>query len=85
MIELFQTTKQNISLQLKNIFYENELEADRVIKEYLTTAADRKTSKWQRIKKRKYYAANTINKRRPYITNPGTATLAEHGIYLPYA
>jgi hypothetical protein len=42
MIELFQTTKQNISLQLKNIFYENELEADRVIKEYLTTAADRK-------------------------------------------
>jgi len=42
MTELFQTTKQNISLHLKNVFSENELEADRVVKEYLTTAADRK-------------------------------------------
>ncbi len=42
MTELFQTTKQNISLHLKNIFAEGELEADRVVKEYLTTAADGK-------------------------------------------
>ncbi len=37
MTELFQTTKQNVSLHLKNIFAEGELETDRVVKEYLTT------------------------------------------------
>lgn len=42
MTELFRTTKQNISLHLKNIFAEGELETDRVVKEYLTTAADGK-------------------------------------------
>jgi hypothetical protein len=42
MTELFQATKQNISLNLKNIFAEGELEADRVVKEYLTTVADGK-------------------------------------------
>jgi hypothetical protein len=42
MAELFQTTKQNISLHLKNIFIENELSQNRVVKEYLTTAGDGK-------------------------------------------
>jgi hypothetical protein len=42
MTELFQVTKQNISLNLKNIYAEGELEADRVVKEYLTIAADGK-------------------------------------------
>jgi hypothetical protein len=42
LTELFQTTKQNISLHLKNIFAEGELAEDRVVKEYLTTAADGK-------------------------------------------
>ena len=42
MAELFQSTKQNISLHLKNIFNEGELEENRVVKEYLTTAADGK-------------------------------------------
>lgn len=42
MAELFQTTNQNISLRLKNIFSEHELEEDRVVKNYLTTAADGK-------------------------------------------
>lgn len=40
--ELFQTTKQNVSLHLRNIFAERELEADAVVKESLTTAADGK-------------------------------------------
>ena len=40
--ELFQTTKQNISLHIKNIFAERELEEDSVVKEYLTTASDGK-------------------------------------------
>lgn len=42
MAELFQTTKQNISLHLRNIFEEGELEENRVVKDYLTTAADGK-------------------------------------------
>jgi hypothetical protein len=40
MAELFQTSKQNISPPLKNIFNEGELEDNRVVKEYLTTAAE---------------------------------------------
>jgi hypothetical protein len=39
---LFQTSKQNISLHFKNIFIEGELAENRVVKEYLTTAADGK-------------------------------------------
>lgn len=42
MAELFQSTKQNISLHLKNVFDEGELPEKRVVKEYLTTAADGK-------------------------------------------
>lgn len=42
MVELFQTTKQNISLHIKNVFSEGELDPDSVVKEYLTTAADGK-------------------------------------------
>lgn len=42
MVDLFQTTKQNISLHTNNIFKEGELDADSVVKESLTTAADGK-------------------------------------------
>lgn len=42
MVELFQTTKQNVSLHIKNIFEEGELDENSVVKEYLTTAADGK-------------------------------------------
>ncbi len=45
MAELFQTTKQNISLHIKNIFAERELSEDSVVKEYLTTASDAKNYK----------------------------------------
>ncbi len=41
--ELFQTSKQNISLHVKNVLAEGELHAESVVKEYLTTAADRKS------------------------------------------
>ncbi|MDM7483354.1 MAG: virulence RhuM family protein [Halomonas sp.] len=40
--ELFQTTKQNVSLHAKNIFEDKELRQDSVVKESLTTAADGK-------------------------------------------
>lgn len=36
MAELFQTTKQNISLHIKNIFEEGELLEDSTVKDYLT-------------------------------------------------
>jgi hypothetical protein len=40
--ELYQSTKQNISLHIKNIFEEQELDEDSVVKFYLTTAKDGK-------------------------------------------
>jgi hypothetical protein len=42
MEQLFQTTKQNVSLHIKNVFDEGELEMDSVVKDSLTTAADGK-------------------------------------------
>ena len=42
MAELYQTSKQNISLHIQNILEEKELDAGSVVKEYLTTAADGK-------------------------------------------
>lgn len=42
MAELFQTSKQNVSLHTNNIFKEKELDVDSVVKESLTTAADGK-------------------------------------------
>ena len=42
MADLYQTTKQNISLHLRNIFTESELSEDSVVKGYLTTATDGK-------------------------------------------
>lgn len=45
--ELFQTTKQNVSLHAKNIFKDGELSPDSVVKESLTTAADGKQYRTQ--------------------------------------
>lgn len=42
MAELFQTTKQNVSLHIQNVFSERELAEDSVVKDSLTTAADGK-------------------------------------------
>ena len=54
MAELFQTTKQNISLHINNCFKEGELQRDSVIKESLTTAADGKNYSTQ------YYSLDVI-------------------------
>ena len=42
MAALFQASKQNTSLHLKDIFEEQELVEDSVVKDFLTTAADGK-------------------------------------------
>ena len=36
MVELFQTTKQNISLHIRNVFEDGELQEISTVKEYLT-------------------------------------------------
>ncbi len=45
MSDLYQTTKQNISLHIQNIYEEGELDEGSVVKEYLTTASDGKNYK----------------------------------------
>jgi hypothetical protein len=47
MTELFQTTKQNISLHIQNVFEEGELQAAATVKEYLTvqTEGDRQVER----------------------------------------
>ena len=42
MADLYDTTKQNISYHLNNIFKEKELDKDSVVKNFLTTASDGK-------------------------------------------
>lgn len=45
MVDLFEKTKQNISLHIRNIFKEGELLEDAVVKDSLTTANDGKQYK----------------------------------------
>jgi hypothetical protein len=40
LAELFATSKQNVGQHISNILEENELEANSVVKNYFTTAAD---------------------------------------------
>lgn len=47
MSQLFNTTKQNVSLHINNIFREGELSKDSVVKDSLTTASDGKRYKIQ--------------------------------------
>jgi hypothetical protein len=54
LAQLYQTTKQNISLHIQNIYDEGELDENSVVKEYLTTAADGKNYKT------KYYNLDMI-------------------------
>ncbi|MEA2097324.1 MAG: cell filamentation protein Fic, partial [Candidatus Cloacimonadota bacterium] len=42
MVELFQTTKQNISLHIKNIYEEGELDETSTVKDYLTVQTEGK-------------------------------------------
>ncbi len=45
MAELFQTSKQNIGQNQKNIFEKGELDQDSVVKNLFTTAADENTAR----------------------------------------
>lgn len=49
MAELFDCSTDNISLHLKNIFNENELDKDSVTEEFSATASDGKNIIWNFI------------------------------------
>ena len=50
MAELFDTTKQNISLHIKNIFDEEELDEDSTVKEFLTVQQEENNSVERKVK-----------------------------------
>ena len=54
MTELFDTSKQNVSLHINNCFKEGELDKGSVVKDFLTTASDGKNYKT------KYYNLDVI-------------------------
>ena len=57
MVELFQTTKQNVSLHLNNLYKEGELEKEGTVKEYLTVQQEGKRKVSRRVK---YYDLDVI-------------------------
>ena len=48
MVELFQTTKQNVSLHLGNVYKEGELGKEATVKKYLTVQSEgnRRVNRW---------------------------------------
>ena len=57
MVELFQTTKQNVSLHVSNVFKEGELEQESTVKEYLTVQKEGKRAVSRQVK---YYNLDVI-------------------------
>lgn len=57
LTELFQTTKQNISLHINNIFKEGELDSKATVKEYLTVQHEGKRTVRRKVK---YYDLDVI-------------------------
>ena len=57
MVELFQTTKQNVSLHVNNVYTECELEEKSTVKEYLTVQNEGKRSVRRIVK---YYNLDVI-------------------------
>ena len=57
MVELFQSTKQNISLHINNVYKENELDRNSTVKEYLTVQKEGTRSVKRKIE---YYNLDVI-------------------------
>ena len=57
MVELFQTTKQNVSLHVGNVFKEGELEQEATVKEYLTVQKEGERNVSRKVK---YYNLDVI-------------------------
>ena len=50
MVELFQTTKQNVSLHVGNVSKKGEIEKNSTVKEYLTAQKEGKREVSRRVK-----------------------------------
>ena len=57
MVDLFQTTKQNVSLHVNNVFKEGELDEEATVKEYLTVQKEGKRNVGRVVK---YYNLDVI-------------------------
>ncbi len=57
MVELFQTTKQNVSLHVGNVYKEGELEQEATVKEYLTVQNEGNRKVTRKVK---YYNLDVI-------------------------
>ena len=57
MVDLFQTTKQNVSLHVGNVFKEGELEQEATVKEYLTVQKEGKREVRRQVR---YYNLDVI-------------------------
>lgn len=57
MVELFQTTKQNVSLHINNIFKDKELDEKSTVKEFLTVQKEGKRTVHRKVK---YYDLDVI-------------------------
>lgn len=57
MVELFQTTKQNVSLHVGNVFKEGEVEQEATVKEYLTVQKEGERNVSRKVK---YYNLDVI-------------------------
>ena len=57
MVELFQTSKQNVSLHINNIYKEGELEKEATVKDYLTVQSEGTRTIHRRVK---YYNLDMI-------------------------
>ena len=57
MVDLFQTTKQNVSLHVGNVFKEGELEETATVKKYLTVQQEGKRKVSRNVK---YYNLDVI-------------------------
>ena len=57
MVELFQTSKQNVSLHINNIYKEGELEKEATVKDYLTVQSEGARTIHRRVK---YYNLDMI-------------------------
>jgi len=57
MVDLFQTTKQNVSLHVRNVFKEGELDQSATVKDYLTVQKEGKREVTRNVK---YYNLDVI-------------------------
>jgi hypothetical protein len=83
MVELFETTKQNVSLHIQNIFKEGELEEKATVKDYLTVRTEGRRQVQRNVS---YYSLDVIiavgyrvnTKRGTHFRQWATKVLREH-------